>query len=91
MTDEEIYCSLCHTTIGRLQKRVRLSRPTPIGDGRAKQKNYFWHSRFKGDCFDKAREAAQKRVERKEPKLTTESMTEFEKFLATREAKGAIQ
>jgi len=88
--DEEIFCSLCRTTIGRFQKRVRLTRPTPPGDGGAKQKYFFWHHRFKGDCFDKAREAARERVEAKGPKLTTESMTAFEKFLATREAKGAI-
>lgn len=49
--------------------------------------NFYWHHRFVGDCFDQTREKARARIEANKPR----EMTAFEKFLATREAKGVIQ
>lgn len=84
MDEKEIICSGCRVSITKYQKCVRLSRPKTFGSNMV---NFYWHHRFVGDCFDQTREKARARIEANKPR----EMTAFEKFLATREAKGVIQ
>ena len=83
----KVYCDLCRVNVEK-QKHVRVTRPQGAGGVLPQYPHAHFHDRFKGDCWTKVKETARKKNEEKKP--TEADMTEYQRWLASKEARAAV-